>query len=447
MEHDYILERRIAVVDERQAWEQRLAQLNEKCPGLLRGDHTGESVLYVGATPWRFQMGKELHEAGYDITLLEAFGPYAKNYEGHPWVQQVVNADVCEWCAEGALDSFDCVIWWHGPEHIEAARLAGTLDQLERVAGKWIVLACPWGQNTQGIVDNNPFEQHRASLYTDDFRALDYETATLGWANDPSTWGQVLAWKQKADKKTGWTGPNDGGGNIAASGETGCPLTQVRESWAVYTANIGSYDNLVPPLPGIDDNAGFVSHICFASELPGPVKGWKQIPAQMTQLRSQREARRYKALSHLYMQDWEWSIWMDAHGKLKVHPRYLVGLLGDQDMGVFQHPVRDCIYDEASAVVELGKETEAVVKRQMAAYLNAGYPRQRGLAGTGLVVRRHTPEVARFNEAWWAQISAGSVRDQLSFDYVCWKLGIMYAILPGDLWDNQLVEWHGHMRD
>jgi hypothetical protein len=46
-----------------------------------------------------------------------------------------------------------------------------------------------------------------------------------------------------------------------------------------------------------------------------------------------------------------------------------------------------------------------------------------------VILRRHTPAVAAFNEAWWAEIQAGSRRDQVSFTYVAWKLGLRYATI------------------
>jgi hypothetical protein len=45
-------------------------------------------------------------------------------------------------------------------------------------------------------------------------------------------------------------------------------------------------------------------------------------------------------------------------------------------------------------------------------------------------LRRHTQAVRAFNEAWWTEIVRGSWRDQLSFDYISWKLGISYVNFP-----------------
>jgi hypothetical protein len=47
-----------------------------------------------------------------------------------------------------------------------------------------------------------------------------------------------------------------------------------------------------------------------------------------------------------------------------------------------------------------------------------------------VILRRHTDAIRHLNEAWWNEIVRGSRRDQLSFNYVAWKLGLRYATFP-----------------
>jgi hypothetical protein len=37
------------------------------------------------------------------------------------------------------------------------------------------------------------------------------------------------------------------------------------------------------------------------------------------------------------------------------------------------------------------------------------------------------------NEAWWEEMTRGSVRDQVSLPYVCWKAGLRWDVIPGKL--------------
>ena len=53
-----------------------------------------------------------------------------------------------------------------------------------------------------------------------------------------------------------------------------------------------------------------------------------------------------------------------------------------------------------------------------------------GMTASGVLVRRNTKANAKFNEAWWTEVNNGSVRDQLSFGYVSWKLDFVYEQMP-----------------
>jgi hypothetical protein len=77
-------------------------------------------------------------------------------------------------------------------------------------------------------------------------------------------------------------------------------------------------------------------------------------------------------------------------------------------------------------------------------YRYENYPTGAGLAECPVILRRHTKGTELFNEIWWNEIETHSRRDQLSFNYVAWKLRIRYAVFPGKLNDNDLFEAHKH---
>ena len=182
------------VITEQEAWRQRLHQLRTQVPWLL-GQKKGTRVLYVGASPQRFQMGVQLHDAGYRITLLEAWEPNARFYREHPLVDTVIHGDVCDlrFLAQGRR--WDLAIWWHGPEHLGEGKLRYVLEWLEMFTSVGVVLACPWGRSVQGPLGGNPYEVHRSLLLPEDFEVLGYRTATLGKRGRRRTWPHILAWK------------------------------------------------------------------------------------------------------------------------------------------------------------------------------------------------------------------------------------------------------------
>jgi len=139
---------------------------------------------------------------------------------------------------------------------------------------------------------------------------------------------------------------------------------------------------------------------------------------------SVRDARMHKCLTPDF-DKYDYSIWIDGNTSLKVSPEFLIKELGDADILVYSH-WRDCVYDEGRVVEKIvdGKHGEfEAIMYQMIRYKEEGYPNHNGLAATTYVIRRHNKAVAAFNNLWWAEISKGSERDQLSFNYAIWKLG------------------------
>lgn len=132
----------------------------------------------------------------------------------------------------------------------------------------------------------------------------------------------------------------------------------------------------------------------------------------------------YKALTPDFDR-YEYSIWMDGNTSLKVDPEYLIEkYLKNDDIAVLRHPERDCIYQEARTCQSLKLDLPEAIASQMIRYIEDGYPKENGLSCTTYILRRHTKKIKEFNEKWWAEICKGSRRDQLSFDYALWKVGI-----------------------
>lgn len=152
-----------------------------------------------------------------------------------------------------------------------------------------------------------------------------------------------------------------------------------------------------------------------------------------------REARMYKALSHFFVFT-EYCIWVDANIYLKVSPEYLVEtFLKDHDVAAMYHPYRDNIYSEGKECVILGLDKPEIIQEQMEN--NPGHI-MKGLWATGVLLRRHTEDIRRKNERWWAEICRYSVRDQLSFPYVFENINT----IPGHYLNHDLFEYRPHKK-
>ena len=156
-------------------------------PGLF--SYPGD-MLYIGANPLRCHLANELNDAGWHLELLEVWQPNIDHYANNGPFHELTLGDVRE---IGAL-RHDALVWWHGPEHIGKDEIPVLLRRLEAMVPV-IVLGCPWGKYNQGAAYGNPYEEHRATLYPEDFLGWGYEVETCGRPDTGDGLSHILAWK------------------------------------------------------------------------------------------------------------------------------------------------------------------------------------------------------------------------------------------------------------
>ena len=205
----------------------------------------------------------------------------------------------------------------------------------------------------------------------------------------------------------------------------------------IYTATFGGRDRLQPPF---HDGR----HVCFTDRQQA-CHGWEvRIRPRMFQ-HAKRESGLYKLLAHQWLPKADVTIWHDANVRLVVESDELVACLGEDSIAVLKHPKRDCIMDEARAVVAERQVNLRQAKAQVDRYRERGYPERNGLAETAVLVRRNDEIAALLNEAWWAELCRHTERDQLSFNFVCWLYGIPYVELPvDDVRTHKWFQWWPH---
>lgn len=158
-----------------------------------------------------------------------------------------------------------------------------------------------------------------------------------------------------------------------------------------------------------------------------------------------RASRRAKLMPHRYLPE-DWSIWLDNKSRLKRSPREIVAALtgqGPQPFFAFRHFARDCVYHEGQAVWENGLDDYATVRDRMRAYRSEGMPAHSGLIEGHFIVRRHhDPAVVRFGDRWFEQVLRHSRRDQISFPYLVWKIGLDFAYITALDWQETVAFDH-----
>lgn len=143
-----------------------------------------------------------------------------------------------------------------------------------------------------------------------------------------------------------------------------------------------------------------------------------------------RATRYPKIMPHVCLAPTDYSIWIDSNISLIIDPWELVEYLGNNDIAFFPHHWgHTCIYQEVENIITFHKDDPEKVRAQAARYKLEGYPENNGLIWGKIIVRKHTASLEKLNRAWWNEIWTGSHRDQLSFNYVSWKLGIPYSTI------------------
>ena len=172
-----------------------------------------------------------------------------------------------------------------------------------------------------------------------------------------------------------------------------------------------------------------------------------------------RNAKRFKILPHRYLQDYEYSIYIDGNFSVTGNIDELIDkYLSDSNVAFFSHnqtnlDPRDCVYDEVNMIFQFGeknmkltpdrgmlnwKDKPEIIKKQIEKYNSVGYPKNNGLIFGGVILRRHNEQDCIDSmEDWWTEIKYNSKRDQLSFNYTAWKNNLKFNYIDGDIRNNE----------
>jgi hypothetical protein len=199
-----------------------------------------------------------------------------------------------------------------------------------------------------------------------------------------------------------------------------------------YTAIFGGRDNL-HPASTMDSKCDY---ICF-SDKSYDVPPW-QVTVLKSEIGARLEAKFYKINSHDAIPQADISIWVDGNISPRINIDQVLDILGDNDLVIYRHPQRDCVYSEGQECIKRGLDSPEVIKKQLDRYRSEGYPEHYGLYCGGMIIRRHTKEIQEFNKLWWDEIINNSIRDQISLPYCLWKYSVKYKVIEAD----KIINWY-----
>jgi len=170
-----------------------------------------------------------------------------------------------------------------------------------------------------------------------------------------------------------------------------------------------------------------------------------------------RNAKRYKLKPHVFLKEYDISVWHDIEVKITKDINSVVtGMLTGNNLAILNHElcgrtvsgdlnVRKCVYEEAKFIQWLGdnnpkkiyKDNMDIIHTQVDRYRKEGYPENNGLARTTVMFMRHNEDdVKQQMDTWWEEMKYGSRRDQISFNYSAWKNDFKFSYIQEDIDDN-----------
>ena len=222
----------------------------------------------------------------------------------------------------------------------------------------------------------------------------------------------------------------------------------------IYTALFGERGKIIEPKV-LPEGWDFV---CFTDRHDLKSSAWD---VRIIEVRypdnPRKSAKLPKILPHAYLPEYEVSLWIDANLELVGDPSVLVDTyLNEMSFASFSHSEnkgdsRDCVYDELKELLHMNasgrnRDKNEVMIAQIEKYRKEGYPEHKGLIVGMFLLRRHDdPVLKKTMEEWWQEVDNGSIRDQLSCNYVCWKNNILISYIPGDSRHNKFVRYTPHI--
>lgn len=190
----------------------------------------------------------------------------------------------------------------------------------------------------------------------------------------------------------------------------------------VYTANIGDYDSVdIPQFLELNKDVKFVL-FTTNKQLRSNKIDIRYVEDYMSIDRDpQRVARFFKLQPHKVLPPHDISIWHDSCLSLKITNYNKVveeNLINRSlEMICYRHPNRNCLYREASACISQSLDNQLLIKRQIERYKGEGFPSNKGLYDTGIMIRVNSQKMQVFNDMWYDEVKRGSKRDQISHMY------------------------------
>ena len=202
-------------------------------------------------------------------------------------------------------------------------------------------------------------------------------------------------------------------------------MTPDETKYVVYTCIFDNYDWIFPPL--VRENN--LSYIIITDNPALSVPGWETRLVDSHPFRNAKTANlHYRALSHKYLADFDCSLYLDGNVRLLGKTSKFIAEFQNSGspLGLFWHPIRRSVKEEAESCLKTGKvfETDRL-QAELEYQAKNGFPDNAGLVETTIILKNHRHDLlADAMYLWWSNFELFGTRDQIGLPYVIWSKGL-----------------------
>lgn len=216
---------------------------------------------------------------------------------------------------------------------------------------------------------------------------------------------------------------------------------------AVFTANFGAYDTVLPPV--LDGNEGIDFYIISDTRSPPP--GWKLVQIECENFHDARSANRFfKMLGFSSFSEYHSTLYLDSNIAIigSLTSLFQAFERSAKPIGVFAHPTRTTVQEEVEACLELGKLADRdLADAEIRELLGLGFEEVPPLLDGGLLFRlSKSPDAEKTMRYWSNWYSKWQSRDQLSLPFALAASGICpHLVFESPRLKSDVFAFHRHM--
>lgn len=203
----------------------------------------------------------------------------------------------------------------------------------------------------------------------------------------------------------------------------------------IYTAIFSNYEELKEPTV---ISEGW-EYVCYTN-MPLKSNVWKIIYCAVDD-----PIIAARLVKHTYFTRFGKSIWVDGSFQINCDLNKWWEENFTSPFTVIQHPLRNCIYTEATTCIGNKRGNDRDIRDQADFYRKEGVPDCFGLIQSGILMRENTDEVKKFCSLWHNEIKR-STRDQIGFAYVEFKLGFKWPRIQYNYIKGQEFKFTTHYK-